>query len=364
MVARSAVVETHPDLEESAAAATKPRMIPVSPTVRQPPLWQRELQQAITDPADLVSALDLGPEWLGPARAAARQFPLRVPRGFVARMRRGDPLDPLLLQVLPLAAELSAAPGYVLDPVGDLGSLAGAGVLRKYRGRALLITTGACAVNCRYCFRRHFPYAEENASRADFGPALELLRADATIHEVILSGGDPLTLGDRRLAALLEGLESIPHLRRVRLHTRLPIVLPERIDSGFVGVWSAVRLQKVAVVHSNHAAEIDASVRDALALLKGTGTPLLNQAVLLRGINDRADELVALSEALFEAGTLPYYLHLLDRVAGGAHFDVPEERARTLVAEVAARLPGYLVPRLVREIPGEAAKTMLPPASR
>ena len=237
-------------------------------------------------------------------------------------------------------------------------------VIEKLPDLKLLITTGACAVNCRYCFRRHFPYAEENASRADFEPALEVLRADTTVREVILSGGDPLTLGDRRLAALLEGLESIPHLRRVRLHTRLPIVLPERIDAGFTGMWSVVRLQKVAVVHVNHAAEIDAPVRDALARLEGTGTTLLNQSVLLRGVNDCADDLVALSEALFEAGALPYYLHLLDPVAGAAHFDVPEEAARTLVAEVAARLPGYLVPRLVREIPGEAAKTMLPPASR
>jgi EF-P beta-lysylation protein EpmB len=339
-------------------------MIPASPTFRQPPRWQRELQQAITDPAELLSTLGLGQHWLEPARAAARQFPLRVPRGFVARMRRGDPRDPLLAQVLPLAAELVASPGYSLDPVGDLASRAGAGVLRKYHGRALLITTGACAVNCRYCFRRHFPYGEQNASRAEFEPALDALRADATLREVILSGGDPLTLGDRRLAALLEGLESIPHLRRVRLHTRLPIVLPERIDAGFAAMWSSVGLQKVAVVHANHPAEIDSSVRDALARLKGTGTTVLNQTVLLRGVNDRSDDLVALSEALFEAGALPYYLHLLDPVAGAAHFDVPEDRARALVAVLAARLPGYLVPRLVREIPGEAAKTMLPPASR
>jgi len=339
-------------------------MIPASHCSRQPPPWQRALQQAISDPAELLAALQLDPQWLEPARAAARLFPLRVPRGFVARMRRGDPRDPLLVQVLPLGAECNAVPGYVPDPVGDLAARAGAGVLQKYHGRALLITTGACAVNCRYCFRRHFPYAEENASRADFEPALELLRADATVREVVLSGGDPLTLGDRRLAALLAGLQAIPHLRRVRLHTRLPIVLPERIDPGFLAVWSAVRLQKVVVVHANHANEIDDSVRDALAGLRGTGTTLLNQAVLLRGVNDRPDDLVALSETLFETGVLPYYLHLLDPVAGAAHFDVPEDTARGLVAEVAARLPGYLVPRLVREIPGEASKTMLQPASR
>jgi len=339
-------------------------MIPASHCSRQPPPWQRALQQAISDPAELLAALQLDPQWLEPARAAARLFPLRVPRGFVARMRRGDPRDPLLVQVLPLGAECNAVPGYVPDPVGDLAARAGAGVLQKYHGRALLITTGACAVNCRYCFRRHFPYAEENASRADFEPALELLRADATVREVVLSGGDPLTLGDRRLAALLAGLQAIPHLRRVRLHTRLPIVLPERIDPGFLAVWSAVRLQKVVVVHANHANEIDDSVRDALAGLRGTGTTLLNQAVLLRGVNDRPDDLVALSETLFETGVLPYYLHLRDPVAGAAHFDVPEDTARGLVAEVAARLPGYLVPRLVREIPGVASKTMLQPASR
>jgi EF-P beta-lysylation protein EpmB len=339
-------------------------MIPASPSSRQPRSWQRALQQAISDPAELLAVLQLDPQWLEPARAAARLFPLRVPRGFVSRMRRGNPRDPLLAQVLPLGAECDVVPGYVPDPVGDLAARAGAGVLQKYHGRALLFTTGACAVNCRYCFRRHFPYAEENASRADFQPALELLRADATVREVILSGGDPLTLGDRRLAALLAGLQAIPHLRRVRLHTRLPIVLPERIDPGFLAVWSAVRLQKVVVVHANHAHEIDDSVRDALAGLRDTGTTLLNQAVLLRGVNDRTDDLVALGETLFEAGVLPYYLHLLDPVAGAAHFDVPEDTARGLVAEVAARLPGYLVPRLVRESPGEASKTMLQPASR
>lgn len=339
-------------------------MIPASPFSRQPPPWQRALQQAITDPAELLAALQLDPQWLEPARAAARLFPLRVPRGFVSRMRRGDPRDPLLAQVLPLGAECEAVPGYVTDPVGDLAARAGAGVLQKYHGRALLITTGACAVNCRYCFRRHFPYAEENASRAAFEPALELLSADASVREVILSGGDPLTLGDRRLAALLAGLQAIPHLRRVRLHTRLPIVLPERIDPGFLAVWSEVRLQKVVVVHANHANEIDDPVRDALAGLRGTGTTLLNQAVLLRDVNDRPDDLVALSETLFEAGVLPYYLHLLDPVAGAAHFDVAEATARSLLAEAAARLPGYLVPRLVREIPGESSKTMLQPASR
>ena len=339
-------------------------MIPTSLHLRQPQSWQHELQRAVTDPAELLAILGLGPEWLEPARAAAAQFPLRVPRGFVGRMRRGDALDPLLRQVLPLGLELADVQGYVQDPVGDLAARTGPGVLQKYAGRALLVTTGACAINCRYCFRRHFPYDDENASRGGFGAALAALRGDASIDEVILSGGDPLTLGDRRLGALLDELQAINHLRRVRLHTRLPIVLPERIDAAFVELWSAVRLQKVVVVHANHANEINDGVRAALARLAATGSTLLNQSVLLRGINDDGQVLTELSETLFAAGVLPYYLHLLDRVAGAAHFEVSEHEARRLWSDVSARLPGYLVPRLVREVPGAPAKTMLPPASR
>jgi EF-P beta-lysylation protein EpmB len=339
-------------------------MIPVPLTSRQPPAWQRALQDAVTDPAELLALLGLSPQWLQPARAAAMRFPLRVPRGFVARMRHGDARDPLLRQVLPLGAELDDVPGFGTDPVGDLAARSGPGVLQKYAGRALLVTTGACAVHCRYCFRRHFPYDEENASRGGFEPALAAIWRDPSIREVILSGGDPLSLGDRRLAELFAGLCAVPHVRRLRLHTRLPIVLPERIDAGFLGLWSAVPLQKVIVVHANHAREFDGSVRTAIGSLKSTGTTLLNQAVLLRGVNDSADDLVTLSETLFEAGVLPYYLHLLDPVAGAAHFDVPMATAQRLVAEAGARLPGYLVPRLVREEAGAPSKTMLPPASR
>jgi EF-P beta-lysylation protein EpmB len=342
----------------------KPRMITTSLPSRQPPAWQRALQDAISDPAELLAAVGLGPRWLEPARAAARNFPLRVPRGFVARMRRGDPHDPLLRQVLPLGEELHETEGYLHDPVGDLEARVGRGVLQKYAGRALLVTTGACAVHCRYCFRRHFPYDEESAAPGGFEPAIATLRADASLTEAILSGGDPLMLGDRRLSALLHDLQDIPHLRRIRLHTRLPIVLPERVDEGFLAAWSAVRLQKVAVLHVNHANEMDAAVHGAIARLRGTGTTVLNQAVLLRGVNDTCDDLVALSDALFDAGVLPYYLHLLDPVAGAAHFDVPGDVAIRLHTEVTARLPGFLVPRLVREIAGATAKTMMPPASR
>jgi EF-P beta-lysylation protein EpmB len=251
--------------------------------------------------------------------------------------------------------------------VGDLHAVAAPGLLHKYVGRALLVTTGACAIHCRYCFRREFPYDEQNAGRGAFAPALAAIRADTSIAEVLLSGGDPLTLSDRRLALLLQELESIPHVQRVRMHTRVPVVLPERIDAGFLAVWNGLaRLQRIIVVHANHAQEIrDADdVRVALQRLRESGTTLLNQSVLLRGVNDTVAALADLSAALFEHGVLPYYLHALDPVRGAAHFDVPDDEARELAAQLTLRLPGYLVPRLVRETPGAGSKTMLPPASR
>jgi len=324
------------------------------------PLWQTELARAITDPAELLAVLNLGPDWLPAARTAARAFPLRVPRGYVARMRPRDPGDPLLRQVLPLAEECLPAEGFGPDPVGDLAAMAAPGVLHKYRGRVLLTATGACAVHCRFCFRRHFPYDQAVASANRWRGALEHIAADDTITEVVLSGGDPLTLSDRRLCELAHVLQAIPHVRRLRVHTRLPIVLPERVDAELLEWLGGTRLQSVVVVHANHANEVDAGVRAALARLKGVGVVLLNQSVLLRGVNDRVETLADLSEALFAAGVVPYYLHMLDRVAGAAHFEVAESRARALMSELSARLPGYLVPRLVREVPGAPAKVPVP----
>ena len=303
--------------------------------------------------------MDLGDEWLPAARAAARLFPLRVPRGFVARMRPRDPRDPLLRQVLPLAEECLAVEGFGADPVGDLSAMVVPGVLHKYHGRVLLTATGACAVHCRYCFRRHFPYAEANPVVDQWHQALDYIAGDESITEVILSGGDPLSLSDRRLAELTTRLEAIPHLRRLRLHTRLPIVLPERVNDELRDWLGATRLKTAVVVHANHANEVDASVIAALADLKGSGAELLNQSVLLRGVNDSTEALMALSEKLFEAGVLPYYLHLLDKVQGAAHFEVEEVAARRLMAELNRQLPGYLVPRLVREIPGAPGKVWL-----
>ncbi len=321
--------------------------------------WQTELADAVRDPAELLRMLELDPALLAAARAAGRRFPLRVPRAFIARMRKGDPADPLLRQVLPLAAELESPGGFSHDPVGDLASRAAPGVLHKYHGRVLLITTGACGVHCRYCFRRHFPYADESARQADWHAALEYLRTNASVHEVILSGGDPLSLNDRTLAHLASALEQIPHITRLRIHTRQPIVLPSRVNSALLAWLKKCHLQKIVVLHVNHAHELDAAVIAALSRLRAVGLTLLNQSVLLRGVNDSVAELAALSEALFAAGVMPYYLNLLDRVQGAAHFEVSEEQACILIQGLRARLPGYLVPRLVREIPGAASKVPL-----
>ena len=332
-------------------------MITAKTPARQISTWQRELAQAITDPAELLRILKLDPALLPAARAAAARFPLRAPRGFVALMDKGDPGDPLLRQVLPLAEELAPIPGFLADPVGDRAAMAAPGVLHKYHGRALLLVTGACAVHCRYCFRREFPYAESHASADEWRSALAYLTADASLREVILSGGDPLSLSDRRLGALLVALDRIPHLERLRVHSRQPIVLPERVDEGLLELLARTRLRLVVVVHANHPREIDDRVRGALTRLTAAGAILLNQSVLLRGVNDSAATLVQLSEALFAARVMPYYLHLLDRVRGAAHFEVKETEASAIMKMVRQRLPGYLVPRLVREQPGQPAKT-------
>ncbi|MGA9851953.1 MAG: EF-P beta-lysylation protein EpmB [Gammaproteobacteria bacterium] len=321
--------------------------------------WQTELANAVHDPAELLRMLELDPALLEPAQTAGRQFSLRVPRAFVARMRKGDAADPLLHQVLPLGEELRDTPGFDSDPVGDLHSRQRPGVLHKYHGRVLLITTGACGVHCRYCFRRYFPYEDETARRDHWREALEYLRTDESISEVILSGGDPLTLTDQVLTELVVALQRIPHIKRLRIHTRQPIVLPSRVDESLLTWLGNCRLQKVVVLHVNHARELDAAVVEALSKLRGTGATLFSQSVLLRGVNNSVETLAALSEALFATGVVPYYLHLLDRVRGAAHFEVSEDEAGTLVGGLRARLPGYLVPRLVREIPGAPSKVPL-----
>lgn len=322
------------------------------------PDWRQSLREAVTDARELLRFLDLA-SWIDRLPPNHAGFPLRVPRGFAARMRKGDPRDPLLLQVLPQLAECEEAPGYASDAVGDLSARAARGVLRKYDGRALLIATGSCAVNCRYCFRRHFPYSEEIAAANGWREALAHLRADASIREAILSGGDPLVLSTSKLAELDTALADIPHVRTLRIHTRVPVVLPERIDETFCAWLAALPLRRVIVLHANHANELDDNVRAACAHLRQAGAVLFNQSVLLRGINDDASVLACLSEKLFDCGVLPYYLHQLDRVQGAAHFEVSDAQALSLIDAMRARLPGYLVPRLVREIPGAPCKSPL-----
>ena len=320
------------------------------------PNWQTELANALTDPRELLTLLDLDHTDCPPIIQASGDFPFRVTRSYASRMRKGDPGDPLLRQVLPLELELLEIPGFGGDPVGDLSSSTVPGLLHKYSGRALLIATGACAIHCRYCFRRDFPYTGQQLTRRREDAALAAIARDATIHEVILSGGDPLALGDERLAELIQAIAAIPHVRRLRLHSRLPVVLPSRINQGLLGLLSGSRLQTVMVIHANHANELDMSVRDALGALNRHGVTTLNQAVLLRGVNDEESSLIELSEKLFACGVLPYYLHLLDRARGTAHFEVPEARALELMEALRRQLPGYLLPRLVREQPGAPYK--------
>lgn len=321
--------------------------------------WQEAMKDAVRDPVELCRLLELPAEFAATARDAVRQFPLFVPRGFLARMQLSDPDDPLLRQVLPLGQELEDVPGFTKDPVGDAGAERLPGLLQKYQRRALLVTTGACAVHCRYCFRRHFPYAEAPRSIDAWQPALDEIADDESIHEIILSGGDPLTIVDSVLEQLVDELAAIPHLRRLRIHTRLPIMIPERVTDDFVGMLASSRLTPIVVIHANHANELDSSVAEALEKLSAAAIPLLNQAVLLRGINDTVDVQAALCERLIELRVMPYYLHQLDRVAGAAHFEAPTNLGRQIIEQLRARLPGYAIPRYVQEVPGALSKSII-----
>ncbi len=320
------------------------------------PLWKTELANAISSPVELLQLLDLQETSLTQELDISPDFRLRVPRGFVAKMKKGDPDDPLLRQILPLAKENIDLTGYLSDPVGDLNAEVVAGVLHKYQGRALLVTTGACGVHCRYCFRRHFPYGDSNPSAGQWQQALQYIRKTTSINEVILSGGDPLSLTDQKLAALVTKIDQIPHIKRLRIHTRMPVILPERIDTHLLDWINSIHLKTIMVIHANHANEIDTKVSDAMAELSNNGITLLNQSVLLRGVNDSSESLIMLSERLFDIGVLPYYLHLLDPVRGAAHFDIDRHQAAGIMEKVRDQLPGYLVPKLVWEKAGANSK--------
>lgn len=318
--------------------------------------WQRVLAEGFASSNALLQFLEL-PELLA-SEGAEQVFTTRVPRGFAARMNKADPHDPLLRQVLAVPEELRPAAGFVRDPLDEATYNAKPGLIHKYAGRVLLTVAGACAINCRYCFRRHFPYADNNPGRAGWADALAYIKADTSIHEVILSGGDPLLAPDTTLQFLIQSLEAMSHVQTLRIHTRLPVVLPERITPGLCSLLSASRFQCVVVLHANHAAELSRAVLDACMALRQAGCHVLNQSVLLAGVNNSVDTLVTLSKRLWVCGVLPYYLHVLDKVEGAAHFSVADDEIKLLYKALPAYLPGYLVPRLVQEVPGELSKVL------
>lgn len=322
--------------------------------------WQSQLSDLVTDPAELLALLQLSPQdLLSGAILASEQFKLRVPRDFVRKMQIGNALDPLLLQVLPHHLELEEHAGFVTDPLDEEAANQIPGVLHKYKSRFLLTLTGACAVHCRYCFRRHFPYQDNLPKNEDWINIQNYLATQPQINEVILSGGDPLTLSNRKLALWIERLESISHIKILRIHSRVPIVIPNRIDEEFISILKNSRLRIILVVHSNHASELDDYTCQKLLTLVNKNILVLNQSVLLKGVNDTADTLLELSHRLFEAQVLPYYLHVLDKVKGAQHFDLDKNKIEDIYKDVLANLPGYLVPKLVREIAGEQNKTPL-----
>ncbi|MFA0811415.1 EF-P beta-lysylation protein EpmB [Microbulbifer epialgicus] len=327
--------------------------------IRESRRWQDELADLVTDPDELIRLLQLDPAQLPQALSASKQFTLRVPRPFIKRMRHSDPADPILLQVLPGAAELETVEGFSADPLKEAEANPLPGIVHKYHGRLLFITAGQCAVNCRYCFRREFPYGDNHLNRNQWLAALDYVRVHTDLREVILSGGDPLVVSDRQLTWLSGELAQIAHLDKLRIHSRLPIVTPSRITDELLSWFAGSRLKPVLVLHCNHANEIDNEVRASLASLREAGVTLLNQTVLLKGVNDSCEALEKLSETLFAAGVLPYYLHQLDKVNGAAHFEVNDAVALALIEQLRHRLPGYLVPKLVREIPGALSKSPL-----
>jgi EF-P beta-lysylation protein EpmB len=338
-------------------------MIPRIDKPGHAPEWQTELATAVSSLDTLFDLLQIDAAQRRNSAIDA-DFPLRVPHSFIARMEKGNIHDPLLRQILPLQAESEHAPGFLADPLLEQQAMAAPGLLHKYSRRALLTVTGACAVHCRYCFRRHFPYTAANPLAVHWEEALNYLHNHNEITEIILSGGDPLVLPDARLSEVARQLAALPHIGSLRLHTRLPIVLPSRVDSQLIEWISDFPGRLVIVVHCNHPNEIDAGVQRALQRLSRAGVMLLNQSVLLQGVNDAAETLIRLGESLFAAGVLPYYLHLLDRVQGAAHFEVNAARAARLMEAVHATLPGYLVPRLVRDIPGYPGKWPAWPAGQ
>lgn len=318
--------------------------------------WQTQLASGFKDPYALLSYLGLSPDSVQLSDVAHQAFKTRVPRDFAAKMAYGDPSDPLLMQVLPIADEMREMMGYTQDPLQELAANPVHGLLHKYTSRVLLTLTGGCAINCRYCFRRHFDYTHNTPGRPGLDAMLTYIAAHPEIKEVILSGGDPLLVADDMLKIIVDRIATIDSVEILRIHTRMPIVLPARVTPALVALLRDTRLKTVCVVHCNHPNELDDTIRVSVDLLRSAGTHVLNQSVLLKGINDTVDILCALSYRLLKTGIMPYYLHLLDKVQGAAHFDRDEQYACRLHESMRKLLPGYLLPRLVKEVPGERSK--------
>lgn len=325
------------------------------------PNWLLEIKHAVKNFKALADALNLDEEKMLAGQEAKQAFPLMVPRPYLSRMEKGNLKDPLLLQVLPVQQEMKQVEGYVKDPLAEQEHNPKKAIVHKYSSRVLVITSGTCAINCRYCFRRHFPYADNHLKQSEWSSLISYIEANPSINEVILSGGDPLMMKDKQLAQRISTIETLPQIKRLRIHTRLPLVIPSRINDELLTWIKNSRLKVIMVWHINHANEIDKEVRAAAEKLVKVGVRLLNQGVILKQVNDTVDAQVALSEALFDADILPYYMFTLDSVEGAAHFDISLHQAQVLMGQVAARLPGYLVPRLAKEIPGKSAKTLFAP---
>ncbi len=334
-------------------------MIPRTIPTWQGKSWQEELSELITDPAVLIEQLELDKSLIPAAEKAAKLFPLRATHAYISRIRKGDPNDPLLKQILPLHEELTEHPEFVLDPLAEAESNAAPGLIHKYKGRVLLIASTQCAIHCRYCFRRHFDYQSNQLTRQQWQETLSYIQNDPSIEEVILSGGDPLSVSDNQLGWLISEIEAIGHISRLRIHTRLPIVAPSRITPELIQRLTSTRLKSIVVLHINHAQEIDDELGYALDLLQQSGITLLNQSVLLKGVNDDAEALISLSKTLCQYDVMPYYLHLLDKVSGTQHFYVPMCLVHSIYNALLANLPGYLVPKLVKETPNAPSKELV-----
>ena len=319
--------------------------------------WQKVLAEGFRSAHDLLDYLDLSHQHT--SAAAEDLFATRVPKSFADLMEKGNPNDPLLVQVLATGLETEYQPAYTEDPLQEKTFNSRPGVIHKYHGRVLLVLTGACAINCRYCFRRHFAYEDNNPSSKAWLDIIHDIGKDTTINELILSGGDPLLASDKLIKNLIFKIESYPHIKTLRIHSRMPVVLPQRVTNELVHLLAETRLKTVVVLHTNHPNELSEDVFKACQLLKESGCHILNQSVLLKGVNDDVETLSALSQKLFECGVLPYYLHILDKVAGVHHFDVDVSQAKEMFGQLQERLPGYLVPKLAVEIPGKGSKTLL-----